>query len=165
MFFLFSLDAFILLFSLIAYLTPFCRTTNFTFNFLILNPQSLDSTLVQLLSLVQLFASPWAAAHKASLSLTISQSSLELTSIELMMPYNNLVLCHPLLLLPSIFPRIRVFSNEAVLCIRWPKNWSFSFSISPSNEYSGQISFRVDWFDLLAVHKGIQIGKYPVHLE
>ena len=146
MFFLFSfaLDAFILLFSLISYLTPVCRTTHFTSNFLILNSQSLDSTLVQLLSLVQLFASPWTAAHKASLSFTISQSSLELMSIELMVPYNHLVLCCPLLLPPSIFPSIRVFSSEAVLCIRWPKYWSFSFSISPSDEYSGLISFRVE---------------------
>ena len=91
------------------------------------------------------------AAHQASLSFTISQSQLKLMSIELMMPSNHLILCCPLLLLPSIFPSIRVFSRESVLHIRWPKYWSFSFSISPSNEYSGLISFRMDWLDLLAV--------------
>ena len=92
---------------------------------------------------------PWAAAHQASLSITNSQSLLKLMSIELVMPSNHLMLCHPLLLPPSIFPSISVFSNESVLCIRWPKYWSFSFS--PSNEYSGLISFWIDWFDLLAV--------------
>ena len=94
---------------------------------------------------------PWAAAHQASLSFSISQSLLKFMSIELVMPSNHLVLCHPLLLLPLIFPSIRVFSNESALCIRWPKYWSCSFSISPSNEYSGLISFRMDWLDLLAV--------------
>ena len=94
---------------------------------------------------------PWTAARQASLSFTISQSLLKLLSIESVMPSNHPVLCHPLLLLPSIFPSIRVFSNESVLSIRWPKFWSFSFSISPSNEYSGLICFRIDWFDLLAV--------------
>ena len=94
---------------------------------------------------------PWTAAHQASLSITRSQCLLKLMSIESVMQSNNLILYHPLLLLPSIFPSIRVFSNESVLCIRWPKYWSFSFSISPSNEYSGLISFRVDWFYLLAV--------------
>ena len=95
---------------------------------------------------------PWTAAHEASLSIpTNSQSLLKLTSIELVMPSNHLILCHPLLLPPSVFPSIRVFSSESVLCIRWPKDWSFSFNISPSNEYSGLISFRMDWFDLLAV--------------
>ena len=94
---------------------------------------------------------PWTAAHQACLSITISQSLLKLMSIELVMPSNHLILCHPLLLPPSIFPSIRVFSNESVLRIRWPKYWSFSFSISPSNEYSGLICFRMDWFDLLAV--------------
>ena len=93
----------------------------------------------------------WPAAHQASLSLTISQSLLKLMSIESVMLSNHLILCHPLLLLPSIFPSIRVFSNESVLCIRWPKYWSLSFSISPSNEYPGLISFRIDWFDLLEV--------------
>ena len=94
---------------------------------------------------------PWTAARQASLLITNSQSLLKLMSIESVMPYNRLILCHPLLLLPSIFPSIRVFSNESVLCIRWPKYWSFSFSISPSNEYSRLISFRMDWLDLLAV--------------
>ena len=93
----------------------------------------------------------WTAACQASLSFTISWSLFKLMSIESVMPSNHLILCHPLLLLPSIFPRIRVFSNESVLCIRWPKYWSFSFDISPSNEYSGLISFRIDRFDLLAV--------------
>ena len=105
---------------------------------------------VQLLSCVRLFATPWTAALQASLSFTISQSLLKLMSIESVMPSNHLVLCHPLLL-PSIFPGIRVFSNESALCIRWPKYWSFSFSINPSNEYSGFLSFRTDWLDLLAV--------------
>ena len=91
------------------------------------------------------------AAHQAFLSFTISRSLLKLISIESVMPSNYLVLCRPLLLLPSIFPSIRVFSNESTLCIMWPKDWSFSFSISPSSEYSGLISFRMDWFDLLAV--------------
>ena len=93
----------------------------------------------------------WTAAHQAYLSITISQSLLKLMSIESVMTSNHLVLCHPLLLLPSIFPSFRVFSTESVLCIRWPKYWSFNFSISPSNEYSGLISFRIDWFNLLAV--------------
>ena len=106
---------------------------------------------VQSLSRVQLFETAWTAARQASLSITISQSSLKLTSIESVMPSNHLILCHPLLLLPSIFPSIRVFSNESVLYIRWPKDWSFSSSISPSNEYLGLICFRMDWLDLLAV--------------
>ena len=105
---------------------------------------------VQLLTCVQLFATPWTAAHKASLSITNSWSLLKLMSVELVIPTNHLILCHLLLLL-SIFLRIRVFSNECALCIREPTNWSFSFSISPSNEYSGLISFRIDWFDLFAV--------------
>ena len=92
------------------------------------------------------------AACQASLSITNSQSLLKLMSIESVMPFSHLILCHPLLLPPSIFPSIRVFSNQSVLCIRWPKYWSFSFSISPSNEYSGLISLRMDWFDLLALH-------------
>ena len=94
---------------------------------------------------------PWTAARQASLSITISQSLLKLMSIELVMPYNHLIFCHPLLLPPSIFPSIRVFSNESALCIRWPKYWSFSFNISPFNEYPGLISYRIDWLDLLAV--------------
>ena len=93
----------------------------------------------------------WTAARQASLSITNSQSLLKLKSMELVMPSNHLILCHPLLLLLSIFPSIRVFSNESVLPVRWPKYWSFSFSISPSNQYSGLISFMMDWFDLLAV--------------
>ena len=105
----------------------------------------------QSLSHVQLFATPWTAAHQASLSITSSQSLLRLMFIESVMPSNHLILSHPLLLLPSIFPSIRVFSNESVICIRWPKYWSFSFSISLANEYSGLISFRMDWLDLLAV--------------
>ena len=107
--------------------------------------------VVQSLSHVQLFATPSTAAHQASLSVTISQSLLKLMSIELVMPSNHLILCRPLLLLPSIFPNIRVFSNQSALRIRWPKYWSFSFNISPSNEHPGPISFRMDWLDLLAV--------------
>ena len=106
---------------------------------------------VQSLSRVRLFATPWTAAHQASLSITNSQSLLKLMSIESVMPSNHLILCRPLHLLPSIFPSIRVFSNESAIRIRWPKYWSFSFSISPSNEYSVLISFRIDWLDLLAV--------------
>ena len=105
---------------------------------------------VHLLSCVWLCETPWTAAHQASLSITHSQSLLKLMSIESVMPSNHPILCYPLLLLPSVFPSIRVFASESVLCIRWPKYWSFSFSISPSNEYSGMISFRIDWFDLLA---------------
>ena len=110
------------------------------------------SQSVQSLSHVRLFATPWTAARQASLSITNSQSLLKLMSIESVMPSNCLILCYPLLLLPSIFPSIRLFSKESVLRIRWPKYWSFSFSISPSSEYSGLISFRIDWFDLLTVH-------------
>ena len=105
---------------------------------------------VQLLSHVWLFVTPWTAAHQASLSITNSRSLPKLMSIELVTPSNHLILCHPLLLLPSIFPNIRVFSNESALSIRWPKYWSFSFNISPSNEHPGLISFRMDWLDLLA---------------
>ena len=105
---------------------------------------------VQLLSHVRLFVTPWTAAHHASLSITDSWILLKLMSIKLVMPSNHLILCHPLLL-PSIFPSIRVFSNESVPHIRWPKYWSSSFNISPSNEYSGLISFRMDWLDLFAV--------------
>ena len=106
---------------------------------------------VQLLSHVQLFMTPWTVAHQASLSITNSRSLLRLMSIELVMPSNHLIPCPPLLLLPSIFPSSRVFSNESVLHIKWPKYWSVSFCISPSNEYSGLISFRMDWLDLLEV--------------
>ena len=108
-------------------------------------------TSVQSLSRVRLFATPWTAARQASLSITNSWSLPKLMSIELVMPSNRLILFHPLLLPPSIFPSISVFSNESVLCIRWPKYWSFSFNISPSNEHSGLIFFRMDWLDLLAV--------------
>ena len=111
----------------------------------------MSSQSVQLLSQVWLFATPFTATHQASLSITNTKSLLKLMYIESVMPSNHLILCHPLLLPPSIFPSIRVFSSESVLHIRWQKYWSFSFSISPSNEYSGLISFRVDWLDLLAV--------------
>ena len=103
---------------------------------------------IRIFSNGQLFATPWKAARQASLSITNSQTLLKLTSIESVMPSNHLILCPPLLLPPSICPSIRVFSNESVLCIRWPKYWSFSFSMSPSNEHPGLISFRMDWFDL-----------------
>ena len=106
---------------------------------------------VQLLSHVQLFVTPWTAVHQASLSITSSQTLLKLMSIALVMPSNHLILCHPLLLPPSIFPSIRVFSNESVVHIRWPKYWSFSFNINLPNEYPGLISFRMDRLDLLAV--------------
>ena len=125
------------------------------------------AVVVQLLSHVWRFVTPWTEAHQASLSFTISQSLLKFMSTEwwchptiLLMPSTILVmpsnLCHPLLLLSSIFLSIRVFSNESALCIRWPKYWSFNFSISPSNEYSGLISFRMDWFDLLAVQRTLK---------
>ena len=106
---------------------------------------------VQSLSCVPLFVTLWTAVHQASLSIANSQSLLKLMSIAPVIPSNHLILCCPLLLLPSIFPSIRVFSSESVLRIRWPKNWSFSFSISPSNKYSGLISFRMDWLNLLVV--------------
>ena len=111
---------------------------------------------VQLLSHVRLFATPWTTARQAFLPITNSRSLLKLMSIESVMPSNHLILCCPLLLPPSILPSIRVFSNESVLPIRWPKYWSFSFSISPSNEYSGLISFRIDWLDLLAVQETLK---------
>ena len=114
-------------------------------------PECIPFSSVQSLSRVQLFATPWTTAHQASLSITNSWSLLRLMFIKSVMPSNHLILRHPLLLLPSIFPSIRVFSSESVLRIRWPKYWSFSFSISPSNEYSGLISFRMDWLDLLGV--------------
>ena len=108
------------------------------------------SSSVQSLSHAWLFMTPWTAACQASLSITNSRSLLKLMNTESVMPSNHLILCHPLLFLPSILPSIRVFSNESVICIRWPKYRNFSFSISPSNEYSGLISFRIYWFDLLA---------------
>ena len=115
------------------------RTRNFLFS------------LVQSLSHVQLFATPWTAARQASLSITNSRSLLKLMSIESVMPSNHLILCCPLLLLPSVFPSIRVFSSESVLHIGWPNYWNFSLGIHPFNEYSGLISFRMDWFDLLSI--------------
>ena len=111
----------------------------------------LPHLVVQSLSNARLFETPWTATSQVSLSFTISQSLLKLMSIESVTPSNHLILCHPLLLLPSIFPSIRVFSSESSFCIRWLKYWSFRFSISPSNEYSGLISVRIDWFDLLSV--------------
>ena len=116
---------------------------------------------VQLLSRVWLYATPWTAARQVSLSITNSRSLPKLMCIESVMPSNHLILCRPLLLLPSIFPSIRVFSNKSVLHIRWPKYWSLSFSISPSNEYSGLISFRIDWLDLLAVQGTLESSPKP----
>jgi len=110
---------------------------------------------VQSLSGVRVFTTPWTTAHQASLSITNSWSLLKLVSMELVMPSKHLILCHPLLLLPSIFVSIRVFSNELALHIRWPKYWSFSFNISPSNEHSGLISSRMNWLDVLAGSKGL----------
>ena len=118
--------------------------------------------VVQSLSRVQLFVTPWTVACQVSLSFTISRSLLKLMSIELVMPCNHLIFCCPLLLLPSVFPSIRVFSSKLALCIRWPKYWSFSFIISPFNKYSGLISFRIDWFDLLAV-QGILKSLFQSH--
>ena len=112
--------------------------------------------IFQLLNRVQHFATQWIAACQASLSFTISWSLFKLMFIKSAMPSNHLILCRPLLLLPSVFPSIRVFSNESTVRIRWPKYWSFSFSISPSSEYSGFISFRVDWFDLLVVQRTLK---------
>ena len=122
---------------------PHCRQ--------ILYHPSHQFSLVQSLSRVRLFVTPWATSRQASLSITNSQSLLRLMSIESVIPSNHLIFCRPLVLPPSIFPNIRVFSNESVFCIRWPKYWSFSFSISPSNEHSGLMSFRMDWLDLLAL--------------
>ena len=109
---------------------------------------------------IWLFVTPWTAARQASLSITNSQSLLKLMSIESVMPSNHLILCRPLLLLPSIFPSTRVLSSESVLCIRWPKYWSFSFSISPSSEHSGLISSKIDWFDLLVVQGTLKSPSY-----
>ena len=121
----------------------------------------LGFSAVQSLSRVQLFVTPWTTARQASLSITNSQSLLKLLSIESVMPANHLFLCHPLLLLPSVFPSIRVFSNESTLRMSWPKYWSFSFSISPSNEYSWLFSFRTDWLDLLAVQENLEFSPTP----
>ena len=122
------------------------------------NPPSMQDQFssVQSISLVQLFAAPWITAHQGSLSITNSWSLLKLMSIELVMPSSHLILCRPLLLLPSIPPTIRVFSNESTFCMRWPKYWSFSISIIPSNEHPGLISFRMDWLDLLAVQETLK---------
>ena len=117
---------------------------------------SVQFSSVQSLSHVWLFATPWTAEHQTSLSICNSQSLPKLMSIESVMPSNHLILCHPLLLLPSIYPSIRIFSNESALHIRWPKYWSFSFNISPSNEHSRLISFRMDWLDLLAVQENLK---------
>ena len=140
--------------------TVSCRLSNmFTvvhtggWHSLLKNDIAIVVVIVHSLSSVWLFATPWTAARQASLPITSSQSLLKLMSIELVMPSNHLILCHPLLLLPSIFPSIRVFSKESVLHIRWPKYRHFSFSISPSIEYLGQISFRIDWLDILAAHQ------------
>ena len=126
-----------------------------SFSFLFLNTYH-QEFVVQPVSRVRLFETPWTAAFQASLSFAISRSLLKLMSIESVMPSNYLIFCLPLFLLPSIFPRIRVFSSESALCITWPKYWSFSFSSSLSNVYSGLISFRIDWFDLLAVQGTIK---------
>ena len=124
-------------------------------------PGGLQPSLVQSLTHVQLFATPWTAECQASVSITNSQSLLKPVSIESVIPSSHLILCRPLLLPPSIFPSIRVFSNESVLRIRWLKYWSFSFSISPSNEHSGLISFRMDWLDLLAVQGILKSSPTP----
>ena len=121
---------------------------------------SVQFSSVQSLSRVRLSVTSWTAARQASLSITNSWSLFKLMSIESVMPSNHLILCRPLLLLSLLFPSIKVFSNESALHIRWPKYWSFSFSISPSNEYSGLVSFRIDWFDLLAVQR---IPLYLIH--
>ena len=133
------------------YLTISSTTVPFSFQF----------SSLQSLSCVWLFATPWTAACQASLSITNCRSPPKLISIESVMLSNHLILCYPLLLLPSIFPSIRVFSNESALRIRWPKYWSFSFNISPSNEYSGLISFRMDWLDLLAVQDSQESSRTP----
>ena len=122
---------------------------------------SFRTVVVQSLTGVQLFVTPWSAECQASLSFTISQRLLKFLSIELVMPSNHLILCHPLLFLSSIFPSTRGFSSELTLYIRWPEYWSFSFSISPSKEYSGLISFRTDWFDLLAVQPRDSLNSSP----
>ena len=132
-------------------LLDFCFSTSEPYTTLCKGMALLVFSSVQLLSRVRLFETPWTAARQACLSITNSWSLLKLMSIESVVPSNHLILCHPLLLPPSIFPSIRVFPNGSVLLIRWPKYWSFSFSISSSSEYSGLISFRVDWLDLLAV--------------
>ena len=128
-----------------------CNVSSLTYNFIYLSFLFFSIQLSSVTQSCSTLVTPWTVARQASLCISDSRSLLTLMSIESVIPSNHLILCHPLLLLPSIFPRIRVFSNESVLHIRWPKYWSFSFSISPSNEYSGLISFRVYWLDLLAV--------------
>ena len=135
---------------------PLCLKVIFWLLYMIPTIAVLQFSSVQLLSHVRLFATPWTTEHQASLSVTNSWSLLKLISMESVMPSNHLILCRPLFLLPSIFPSIRVFSNESALHIRWPKYWNFSFSISLSNEYSGLISFRMDWLDLLAVQRTLK---------
>ena len=120
---------------------------------------------VQSLSRVQLFATPWTAARQASLTITNSWSSPKLMSVESVLPSNHLILCRPLLLLPSTFPSFRIFSNESALRIRWPKYWSFSFSITPSKEHPGLIAFRMDWLDLLAVQGTLKSHKMIIALS
>ena len=132
---------------------------------LYISPLDVVVVVVQSLSRVLLFATPWGAACQASMSFTISQSLLKFMSIELVIPSNHLILCCPLLPFPSIFPSIRVFSNESAVCIRWPKYWIFSFSIGPLNEYSGMISFMIDWFDLLAVQGTLTLKSLLQHKQ
>ena len=132
-------------------LTYLCHITDLHFLTTFILDSSVQFSSIQSLNCVRLFATPWTAVLQASLFITNSQSLLKLMSIKLMIVSNHLILCHPLFLLPSIIPSIRVFSNESALHIRWPKYWNFSFSISPSNEYSGLTSFRMDWLDFLAV--------------
>ena len=135
----------------ISYLSKYCLPLTSWAHYLLKRLLATQFSSVQSLSHVRIFATPWIAARQASLSITTTQSSLRSTSIESVMPSSHLILCHPLLLLPPVPPSIKVFSNEATLHMRWPKSWSFSFSIIPSKEYPGLISFRMDWLDLLAV--------------
>ena len=125
-------------------------------NLISLSAERFSLSSVQTLSCIRLFATPWTAAHQAFLSITNSESLIKIMSIESVMPSKHPILCHPFLLLLSIFLSIRVFSNESIICIKWPKYWSFSFSISPSNEYSGLISFRMDWLDLFAAQRTLK---------
>ena len=146
----FKVYFYIHLFYIFSNLTLFCSALTLGL-FKSINMSACSVSSVQSLNYVRLFVTPWTAAYQGSLSIINSWSLLKLMSIQWVMPSNHLFLCHPLLLLPSIFPSIKVFSNKLPLCIRWPKCWSFSFSNSPSNEHSGLISFRMDWLDLLEV--------------